>query len=126
MATTAIDDLREELGWILELPGVEAVLLFGSRASGTSDASSDIDICVVAPQITDRRGQSELLGRLWQRLDPRRYDVWLFEELPLYMKMSVITSHVVIACRDVPALFEYFYRFRKIWKDQAHRQAVKF
>ncbi|MHA1806187.1 MAG: hypothetical protein ACTSX2_01270, partial [Candidatus Thorarchaeota archaeon] len=77
-------------------------------------------------KITEPKKQSELLGRLWQRLNPDIYDVWLFEELPLYMKMSVITSHVVIACKDVPALFEYFYLFRKIWADQAHRQAIKF
>ncbi len=126
MVAPEIDDLRAELGWIIEIPGVEAVLLFGSRTNGANSPESDIDVCVVAPRVTEPKEKSTLLGRLWQRLNPDIYDVWLFEELPLYMKMSVITRHVIIACRDVPALFEYFYRFRKIWADQAHRQIVTF
>jgi hypothetical protein len=34
------------------------------------------------------------------------------------MKMEVIENHEVVFCRDLPELYEYFYFFRKLWKDQ--------
>ena len=54
----------------------------------------------------------------------KRYDVYTFEELPLYMKMEVISNHEIIFARDVPELYEYFYFFRKLWKEQEIRQNV--
>ncbi len=126
VAKSEIESLKHELECIIDIPGVEAVLLFGSKISGNDTSRSDTDVCIVAPKITEKKEQSQLLGKIWQHLNPDVYDVWLFEELPLYMKMSVISNHIIVACRDIPALFEYFYPFRKIWADQAHRQIVKF
>ncbi len=54
----------------------------------------------------------------------KKYDVWLFEELPLYMKIEVIEKHVIVFCRDELELYEYFYHFRKLWKDQERRNRI--
>ncbi len=41
--------------------------------------------------------------------------------------VSLVVARLIATCYAiVPALFEYFYKFRKIWADQAHRQIVTF
>ncbi|NHJ15317.1 MAG: nucleotidyltransferase domain-containing protein [Candidatus Thorarchaeota archaeon] len=111
---------------ITEIPQVDAVLLFGSRARKDASVRSDTDICVVAQGVSDRKEMSELLGSIWRIIDANKYEVWLFEEMPLYMQVEVINHHVILHCRDVPALFEYFYQFRKRWQSQAERQEMAF
>jgi hypothetical protein len=36
----------------------------------------------------------------------------------------VIKNHVVIYARDIPDLYEYFYTYRKLWKDQEERNTL--
>ena len=62
---------------------VLAVLIFGSAVS--DESARDTDICIVAPEGFD-------IKEVFRQVDVagRKYDVWLFEELPLYMKMEVI------------------------------------
>ncbi len=45
-------------------PDIERVLVFGSRAKGTANPSSDIDLAVVAPKMDDQE-----FNRLWNELD---------------------------------------------------------
>ena len=105
---------------------VLAVLLFGSGAKGKLNSRSDRDFCVVAPEIRGIGEMRSLLKKIYVNLDVvgKRYDVWLFEELPLYMKLQVIGAHKVVFCRDLPGLYEYFYFYRKIWENQKHRQEM--
>lgn len=83
---------------------------------------SDVDICIVAPR-ADRR---ELLSRALQRIPAgvKNYQIWIFEELPLYMKKEVMENHKIIVCEDEPALYEHFYFVNKLWLDQERRQRV--
>jgi len=46
--------------------------------------------------------------------------VKVFEELPLYVQIEVIGNHVAIYGDELD-LSEYFYQFRKLWKDMEHR-----
>ena len=45
-------------------PGIEQVLIYGSRAKGTDKPYSDIDLAVVAPIMSDSE-----FSRLWNDLD---------------------------------------------------------
>lgn len=96
-------------------------MLYGSWARGDASERSDIDICIVAPEIPDK-------AALWREaiseLRDSRYEVQIFELMSLYMKMAVIEGGVVVYSRDVPDLYEYFYPFRSIWEDQKHRQML--
>jgi len=96
---------------------VLAVLIFGSAVD--YDENRDIDVCIVSPEGLD-------IKEVFKRVDVsgKKYDVWLFEELPLYMKMEVIERHIIVFCRDLLELYEYFYQFRKLWKDQIRRNKV--
>lgn len=92
---------------------VKGVLLFGSYAAGKVDKRSDIDICLVSPE--NRR----ILLKVFERLGDK-YDVKIFEELPLYIKMDVIKNHRTIFGDEVELSY-YFYNFRKEWRDVEHR-----
>ncbi len=51
---------------------VDALILFGSRASGKSTRDSDIDVCVVSKKFgTDPIEEGCFLQRLAHRIDPR-------------------------------------------------------
>jgi hypothetical protein len=80
----------------------------------------DVDLCIVAP------GQrpAELLLETFGRVDVRgrRYDLWVFEELPIWMRHEVLERHVVVWTGDLPALTEYLYHQRKLCEDMVQRR----
>jgi len=102
---------------------VLGVLLYGSHARGEAGFRSDIDLCIVAPEVADSD-----LPALWMEfisnLRDHRYDVRIFEYLPLHLKMAVIEEGIVISSRDRLELCEYFNPFRREWGDQKHRQGL--
>ncbi len=74
-------------------------MLYGSWARGDASERSDIDVCIVAPEIQDK-------AALWREaiseLRDERYEVRIFELMPLYMKMAVIEEGVVVCSRRRP------------------------
>lgn len=117
--------VRDELRRVAEPLREEAlgVLLWGSQVRGPTTPRSDVDLCIVAGPDGD---PDALLRIAWRRvhLPDRDLDVRVFENLPMFLKAAVLEAHEVILARDEPALYEYLYRFRKLWADQAHRQRV--
>jgi len=88
------------------------ILLFGSYAEGEPTKRSDIDVCMVKPS-------EGILDAIYDKLGGK-YDIKVFENLPLYVKMEVIRHHEVIHGDELD-LSEYFYFFRKLWQDMGHR-----
>lgn len=117
---------RVDFEFLEEDEDILAILLFGSGVSDRLHPENDLDFCVVAPKIRERGEMRRVLKKIYENIDVtgKRYDVWLFKELALYMKIQVIEGHKVVFCRDLPELYEYFYFYRKIWEDQRHRQEV--
>jgi len=115
--------IEKDLTFLFTRKDLLAALLFGSVVKGEETPRSDIDICLVAPACKDRIG---LLREVHRNLDvfSKKYDVRIFEELPLYIQIQIIENHEIIHTKDVYELFEYFYYFRKLWEDQASRQHV--
>ena len=69
-------DSAAVLAVLMQQPGLEQVLLYGSRAMGRHHSGSDVDLCLVAPSL-----QLEDLLLLGARLDdlllPWRFDLQL-------------------------------------------------
>lgn len=95
---------------------VLAVVVYGSRAKNEETKRSDTDICIVAPGADASKIYKETLHP--------DYDIKIFELMPLFMKIKVIKNHKIIYTRDVLDFYEYLYFFRKLWKDQEHRQRI--
>ena len=97
------------------------VLLYGSQATEEAGPRSDIDLCIVAPRVSNH---SLLWRKFVSHLRDSRYDVRIFELMPLFLKAAVIEQGIVVYCEDEPELYEYFYPFRRDWQDQKHRQEM--
>lgn len=89
------------------------ILLFGSSARMEDVERSDIDICIVRP-VNDG-----LLTEMNQMLGGK-YDIKIFEDLPLYIRIEIIHDHKIIYGDEVE-LSAYFYRFRRLWADMVPR-----
>jgi len=92
---------------------VVGVLLFGSVIKGEHHETSDIDICLVKPK------DKNVLIEIFEKVG-NKYDVKIFEDLPLYIQMDIIENHKAIF-GDKIELSYYFYKIRKIWDDMEER-----
>lgn len=100
----------------------EAIIFYGSMAKTDGDDRSDIDICLVC----DGRSDPNIaLKRVWCKVNPERYDIRIFEELPLWLQILVIEEGLVIFAHDLPGLSEYLYFYRKLWDDQRRYQELE-
>ncbi len=86
----------------------KGILLFGSHARSEQTGRSDIDICIVKPP-------KGIVNQINSKLGGK-YDIKVFEKLPLYIKIIIIENNRIIY-GDQLELSEYFYFFRKLWKD---------
>ena len=89
------------------------ILLFGSSARMEDVERSDIDICIVRP------ANDGLLTEM-NRMLGGKYDIKIFENLPLYIQIEIIRDHKIIYGDEVE-LSAYFYRFRRLWADMVPR-----
>ena len=89
------------------------ILLFGSRARLEYDERSDIDICIVRPV-------SDGIFTEIERTFGGKYDIKVFENLPLYIQIEIIRDHRILYGDEIQ-LSEYFYRFRRLWGDMELR-----
>ncbi|RLF43161.1 MAG: hypothetical protein DRN18_00825 [Thermoplasmata archaeon] len=111
--------IKKDFDFLRDKREVKAILLYGSYARNEQNIRSDIDICVVAPKLKTPKEFASLLGEIWRNVDANKYDVRIFEELPLYLKMEVIKNHEIIFSVNPYELSYYFYHYRKIWNDQS-------
>ena len=94
------------------------VVIYGSYVEGGTRPSSDIDVAVLSYETNKEKNiklQKELLGKF-----SLKYDIRIFELLPIYIQISIVQTYWVIF--GVPLeISEYFYYFRKKWDDCKHR-----
>ncbi|MGV9171081.1 MAG: nucleotidyltransferase family protein [Promethearchaeia archaeon] len=114
--------IKQDFSPIIHAKEISGILLFGSYMRGMQTNRSDIDICVVAPH----ENPLDLLSFIWQKVNVtlKKYDVRLFQEVPLYIKIRIIQDGILIYSPNKFDLYEYFYFYRKLWNDQKHRQTL--
>lgn len=96
-------ELREIVEKVMKDGGILAVMLFGSYAR--DEKFSDIDVCIIMlPKNFDALSLSR--KRLEYLKDFPDYDLRIFQQLPLYIRMRVLKEGKIIFCRDEDALYD--------------------
>ncbi len=94
-------------------------ILFGSALSQNFiPERSDIDIAIIT-QKKDKIANISIWDSILGYIPPN-YDIKIFELLPLYIQIDIIKNYLVIF-GDSLEISEYFYYYRKIWKDMTIR-----
>lgn len=115
--TNLIKNLNEDIREIKD--NIFAIIIYGSYAKGTPTKRSDIDVCVVAKNQDKLKINNTYKKILKLSAKTPKYDIRIFEQMPLFMKMEVIENGKIIYVKDLYELNEYFYFFRKLWEDQS-------
>ena len=85
---------------------VLAVALFGSYARG--EKHRDIDICIFLKP----GGYSELAiseKRLRYTPEDEKYDVEVFQQLPLYVQKRILKDGQILYCKDEDQLYDLYF-----------------
>ena len=115
-----LNQIFNDFSTVIAKRDILGILLYGSFTKDKNTNKSDIDICVVAPNEEKHHLLSFVLQNI--NVQKKKYDVRLFYELPLYIKINVIEEGLLIYSPNKLDLYEFFYIYRKLWNDQKHRQ----
>ena len=96
-------DLDERIRSVVEpLPGIDRLVLFGSRARGRPRADSHLDVAVL-PSTDDPRGRRRVPGEVAAALSDfaplGRVDVVLLDEAPALLRQRIMEGGRVLLCR---------------------------
>jgi hypothetical protein len=73
----------------------------------------------VITQINNRQKNLQIWSKLLEK-KPFNYDIRIFELMPLFLQIEIIKNYSVLF-GDPLEISEYFYQYRKIWKDMVNR-----
>ena len=110
----ALDRLRAVEGF----EKVRFIILFGSAAEGRARETSDIDLCIYYDG--DREEAARFRFAALSELCDDRYDVQIFEHLPLYVRIEVLRGRVVY-CPDERFLYDVAYHTIREFDAFKHR-----
>ena len=117
-----LDQIYNDFSHIIKKKDILGILLYGSYSKSKNINRSDIDICIVAPN----EDLHQLLSFVLQNINvsAKKYDIRIFKELPLYIKIHIIEDGLLIYSSNKLDLYEFFFIYRKLWNDQKYRQKI--
>ena len=118
-AKERIKEIYNDFLYIIEKRKIIGILLYGSLAKDQETIKSDVDLCIVAPDEDNFELLSFIVGNI--NVVKKKYDIRIFSELPLHIKIEIIENGILIYSPNKYDLYEYFYFYRKLWADQKHR-----
>lgn len=116
----SLDEIRDELSNYRD----NWVIIYGSWVHQNMTSQSDIDISIISGDFDKKRNiklYSDLLGKVHPK-----YDVKLFELLPLYIQGDIMEKYQVVFGDEVEISY-YLYKYRKLWQDnliKIHKYSV--
>jgi hypothetical protein len=111
----SLNKIREELDFCSKY----WTILYGSFISDEwIPVRSDIDVAVIT-KLNNREENLKIWSSLLEK-KPITYDLRIFELMPLYLQIEIIKHYKVLFGNPLE-ISEYFYKYRKIWKDMIHR-----
>jgi len=112
------DQILSRLSAIEGFDRVRFIVLYGSLAEGRAMADSDVDLCIYYDASPEE--SSTFRFRALSELCSDRYDVQIFEQLPLYIRMDVLKGRVLY-CPDERFLYDIALETIREFDDFKHR-----
>ncbi|GAB7016292.1 nucleotidyltransferase domain-containing protein [Methanogenium cariaci] len=103
IAEELIHHALERLKTIEGFDRVRFIILYGSVAEGRAKETSDIDLCIYYDG--DREEGGKFRFAVLSELFDDRYDIQIFGNLPLYVRMEVLRGRVIY-CPDERFLYD--------------------
>ena len=120
MSESKIPEIEKLLAKVQEDQEVLAVFLFGSVSRRDQTPLSDIDICLVlVPQSKPFEDQALTLKRL-EYLKDYSYDVQIFQQLPIHIRIRVLKEGQVLFVREENLLYDIALRTIEVFEDFRH------
>ena len=113
-------ELNRLLALVKQDQDVMAVIVFGSAARDEQAPVSDVDICLV---MTSQPKSFELTSLSHKRLEYMKdnsFDVRIFQQLPLYIRVRVLKEGRILFVRDENQLYELAFRTAQAFEDFRH------
>jgi len=116
--TISVEKEVEKIGKIEGFKKVKFIILYGSAAEERMVESSDIDLCIYFDGDSEESGRFrfKVLCELFNDM----YDVQIFQQLPLYVKIEVLKGKIVY-CQDKRFIYETALETIKDFKAFKHR-----
>ena len=111
---TALQQIRQVAGF----EHVRFIIFYGSSQKRQMTIESDIDLCMYYDG--DRADAGKFRHAVLSRLPGIRYDVKIFQQLPLYIRVEVLKGTPVFI-RDLTFLYEIATRTLREFDDFKHR-----
>ncbi len=105
-----MDGLEKLTAELKKIKSVKVAILFGSYAKGRQRKDSDVDVCVITDSKDDRP-----LG-----LSSDRFDISLYDRLPLLVRYRVFRDGKVLFSRDDGLLAKLRFWTLKVYLDEKH------
>jgi len=99
----SVDSAVRQMQKISGFEQVQFIILYGSAIEGRMNRESDIDLCVYYDGVPG--DASQFRHRVLSELSGTRYDVQIFQQLPLYVRVEVIRGLPVFV-RNTRFLYE--------------------
>ncbi len=90
-----LDDMIREI----DKSCVDAIYLFGSRASGRAKPMSDIDVCIIAKKGIPKEDKEAILSH-----SSRKIDMVFFHDLPYAIRFRVLKEGKPLYVKDTLTL----------------------
>jgi len=98
-----IEDAVHRLRTLKGYGKIRFIILFGSSVGGQETRTSDIDLCIYYDGDAEEASRFRFMAL--SELPADVYDIHLFRQLPLFMRMEVLRG-VVLYCPDERVLYE--------------------
>ena len=115
--TTELDRL---LGMVKQDEEVLAVIIFGSAVRQEKTPLSDVDLCLVMMPLPKPSGPTGFSYKRLEYMKDNSFDVRIFQQLPLYIRVRVLKEGRILFVRDENQLYELAFRTAQAFEDFKH------
>ena len=97
-------ELKKVAGEIKKDKDVIAIMLFGSYVRN-KEYAKDVDLCVI---LKDNYDSKKLFKKRLNYLShaPNKFDIQIFQQLPLYVKISIFREGKMLFCRNENLVYD--------------------